>query len=95
MTVFPHPPQFSLFPRLKIKLRGRHFDTIEVFEAESHELVNTLTERDFQDAIKKWQKRWEQCIRTEGDYFEVIVASRPKIVYYMSAPVPEIKYSII
>jgi hypothetical protein len=29
-----------------------------------------LTEYDFQDAFKKWQKRWERCIRTEGDYFE-------------------------
>jgi hypothetical protein len=26
-TVVPHPPYFSLFPRLEIKLEGRHFDT--------------------------------------------------------------------
>jgi hypothetical protein len=31
MTVVPHPPNFSLFPRLKIKkIKGRHFDTIRV-----------------------------------------------------------------
>jgi hypothetical protein len=52
---------------LKIKLKGRHFDTTEV---ESQVVLNTLTEYDFQDAFKKWQKRWEQCIRAEGDYFE-------------------------
>jgi hypothetical protein len=34
MTVFPHPPYFSLFPRLKIKLKGCHFDTTEMIEAE-------------------------------------------------------------
>jgi hypothetical protein len=41
---------------LKIKPRGRHFDTIEVIEAESQVVLNTLTEHDFQDAFKKWQK---------------------------------------
>jgi hypothetical protein len=55
---------------LKIKLKGRHFDTTEAIEAESQVVLNTLTERDIQDAFKKGQKRWEGCIRVEGDYFE-------------------------
>jgi hypothetical protein len=55
---------------LKLKLKGRHFDTIEVIEAESQAVFNTLSEHDFQDALKKWQKRWERCIRAEGDYFK-------------------------
>jgi hypothetical protein len=55
---------------LKIKLKGRHFDTIDVMEAESQALLNTVTEHDFQDAFKKWQKRWERRIRAEGNYFE-------------------------
>jgi hypothetical protein len=41
-----------------------------VIEAESQEVLNTLTEHDFEDAFKKWQKRWEWCIHAEGDYFE-------------------------
>jgi hypothetical protein len=56
MTVIPHPPYFSLFPRLKIKLKGRHFDTTEVVEAESQVVLNIPTEHDFQDAFKNWQK---------------------------------------
>jgi hypothetical protein len=52
-----HPPYFSLFSRLKIKLKGRHFDTIEVLEAESQAVLNTLTEHNFQDTFRKWQKR--------------------------------------
>jgi hypothetical protein len=51
-TVVPHPPYFSLFLRLKIKLKRRHFDTIEVIEAESQAMLDTLTERDLQDAFK-------------------------------------------
>jgi hypothetical protein len=37
---------------LKIKLKGRHFDTIEMIEAESQALLNTPTEHGFQDAFK-------------------------------------------
>jgi hypothetical protein len=37
---------------LKIKLKGSHFDAIEVIEAESQAVLNTLTEHDFQNALK-------------------------------------------
>jgi hypothetical protein len=47
---------------LKIKLKVCHFDTIEVIEAEPQAVLNSLTDPDFQDAFKKWQKRWERCI---------------------------------
>jgi hypothetical protein len=70
MTVVPHSPYFSLFPRLKIKLKGRHFDIAEVMEAELRAVLNTLTQHDFQHAFKTWQEGWEQCIRAESDYFE-------------------------
>jgi hypothetical protein len=48
----PHPPYLSLFFRLKIKLKVRYFDTIEVYETESQAMLNTLTEHNFQDAFK-------------------------------------------
>jgi hypothetical protein len=47
-----------------------HFDTVEVIEADSQAVLNTLTEHDFKDAFKKWQKLWERCICKEGDCFE-------------------------
>jgi hypothetical protein len=62
-------------------LKGRHFDTIEVIEAELQAMLNTLIERNFLDAFKKLQKRWKPCIHAEGDYFEG---------EQMAAPVPEI-----
>jgi hypothetical protein len=52
----PYPLYCSLFFRLKVILKGRHFDTIEVMEAESQALLNVLTGHDFQDAFKQWQK---------------------------------------
>jgi hypothetical protein len=56
-----------LFPRLQIKLKGSHFDTVEVMEAESQAVLNTLIEHDFQHAFKKWRKSWERCIRMKED----------------------------
>jgi hypothetical protein len=57
MTVLPtHPTHLTwptatfLFPQLKIKLKGRHFDTIEVIEEELHVELNILTEH-VQDAF--------------------------------------------
>jgi hypothetical protein len=64
---------------LKIKLKGRHFDTTEVIGAKSQAVLNILTEHDFQDAVKKWQKRWELHIGVEGGYFDVDEASRPEV----------------
>jgi hypothetical protein len=55
MTDIPHPTYFSLFPRLKIKLKGCHFNTIEMIEAESQAVLNTLT------------TCLPGCIRTEED----------------------------
>jgi hypothetical protein len=65
-----HPPYFSLFSRVKITLKGRHFDTIEAIEVESQVLLNTLTDHVSHVAFKKCQKRWERCIRAERDYLE-------------------------
>jgi hypothetical protein len=48
-TVVPIHPT-SLLLRLKIKLKGHHFDTVQLIEAESLAVLNTLTD-DFQDAF--------------------------------------------
>jgi arylamine N-acetyltransferase len=57
-------------PLLKIKLKGRHFDKTEVNDAESRAELNTFTEHDFLNTVKKWQNHWELCIRAERNYFE-------------------------
>jgi hypothetical protein len=43
---------------MKIKLKGCHFDTIAVIEAKLQAVLNILTEHDFHDSFKKWQKHW-------------------------------------
>jgi predicted helicase len=46
-----------MFPRLKKKLKDRHFDTTEIIKAESQALLNLLIEHDFRDAFKKMAER--------------------------------------
>jgi hypothetical protein len=38
--------------------------------AESQAVLNTLSEHDYQDTFKEWQKHWELCMCVEVDYFE-------------------------
>jgi len=84
MTVVPHSPyspylassEFLLFPKLKMKLKGRRFPTLEEIQAESQAVLNILRENDFQECFKNWQRRWDRCQASEGDYFE---GGRPQI----------------
>jgi hypothetical protein len=62
------PCDFSLFPKMKIKLKGRRLDTVEEIQAESQKVLKTLTQKDFQDSFRSWQKRWDRCVRSQGDY---------------------------
>jgi len=78
MTVVPHPPyspdlapcDFNLFPKMKLQMKGRRFDTIEEIQEESQRVLGTITKWDFQGCLQAWQKRWERCIRAKGQYFE-------------------------
>ena len=78
MSVVPHPPysldlapsDFFLFPKLKMKLKGRRFQTLEEIQAESQALLNTLRENDFQECFKNWQLCWDRCQASEGDKVE-------------------------
>ena len=78
MTVVPHPPyspdpapcDFFLFPKLKMKLKGRRFRKVEEIQAQSQAVLNTLRENDFQKCFKNWQRRWDRCQASEGEYFE-------------------------
>jgi hypothetical protein len=46
------PCDFFLFPKMKLRLKGRRFDTIEEIQAESQEVLNTLTLKNFQGCME-------------------------------------------
>jgi hypothetical protein len=78
MVIIPHPPyspdlapcEFALFPKLKLKLKGRCFETVSDIQRESQAVLDSIKENDFHGAFEAWKKRWDCCIRSQGDCFE-------------------------
>jgi hypothetical protein len=74
MIIVPHPPysqdiapcEFALFPKLKMKLKVRHFETMSDIQA----VLDSIKENDFHGAFEAWKERWDHCIRFQGDCFE-------------------------
>jgi predicted acetyltransferase len=78
MAVIPHSTyspdlascDFFVFLKMKPKLKGRRFDTIEEIQAELQRVLDTVTEKDFQEAFQKWRRQWDRCLHGGGNYFE-------------------------
>jgi hypothetical protein len=49
-----------MFSKIKLKLKGRRFGAIEEIQAESQRVLDTVTEKDFQEAFQKWRRQWDQ-----------------------------------
>jgi len=75
MAVTPHQPYFTdlapcdffIFSKTKLKLKGRRFDTSEEIQAESQRLLDTMIEKDFQEAFQKWRRWWDWCLHVERE----------------------------
>ena len=75
---FPLPPYspdsapcyFFLFASMKLRLKGRRFDTTEEIHTQSQEVIDTLTFENFQWCMKSWETRWDHCMHAQGDYFK-------------------------
>jgi hypothetical protein len=78
MAVIPHLPysadlapcDFFLFPKMKLKLKECRFDATEEIQDESPRVLDTLKEKDFQEAFQKRRRRWDRCLHAGGNYFE-------------------------
>jgi hypothetical protein len=55
---------------MKLKLKGRRFDTTEEIQAESQSVLDTLTGKDFQEAFQKWRRLWDRCLIAGGNYLD-------------------------
>jgi hypothetical protein len=60
MAIIPQPPylldlascDFGLFPKLKMKLKGRRFETVSVIQRESQAALDSIKENDFHGAFE-------------------------------------------
>jgi hypothetical protein len=53
---------------MKMKLKGRRFDTFEEIQAESQRVLDTEG-KGLPEAFQKWRKQWDRCLRAGGNYF--------------------------
>jgi histone-lysine N-methyltransferase SETMAR len=63
MVIVPHPPyspdlapcDFVLFPKLKMKLRGRRFGTVSDIQRESQAVLDSIQGNDLHGAFEAWK----------------------------------------
>ena len=66
------PCDFWLFPKLKEKLRGCRYETIEEMKEAVTKVIDTLTQEDFHEAFHKLLERYNKCIAAGEDYLSII-----------------------
>jgi hypothetical protein len=59
-----------VFPKINLRLKGWRFVSIEDIQAESQQVLNTLTPADFNESFQKGQNRWHRCVQDQCDYFK-------------------------
>jgi histone-lysine N-methyltransferase SETMAR len=64
------PSYFFLFPKIKEKLKGRHFDDIGDFRSNTMAAVKAIPQNQFQNSFEGWTRHWHRCIASQGKYFE-------------------------
>ena len=64
------PCDFWSFPKLKEKLRGCRYETIEEMKEAVMKVIDTLTYEDFHGAFQKLLERYNKCIASGGNYLE-------------------------
>ena len=64
------PSDFFLFPRLKKCLKGRHFGTLQNIQKTVTDLLKSIPASEFQHCYEEWEKRFQRCVASQGNYFE-------------------------
>ncbi|KAG5306281.1 SETMR methyltransferase, partial [Acromyrmex insinuator] len=76
VSVLNHPPyssapcNFSLFPKLKLKLKGRFFDNIPTIQSASTQAIEAIPQTELEHAFESLLNCCNKCIEARGEYFE-------------------------
>jgi hypothetical protein len=75
LTQTPYSPDLSpcyfyLFQKLKSKVKGCHFQTLDSIQKAVTNAIKPLTEGDFQSCYEACKIWWAKCVASEGCYFE-------------------------
>ncbi|KAJ8951205.1 hypothetical protein NQ318_010232 [Aromia moschata] len=66
-----------------VTLKGTRFENVEAVKAKATEVLNQLTEADFQHCFQQWKSRMERCRDRQGEYIEgETVATPPSYLFW-------------
>ena len=71
----PLQPRFGslrllVFPKLKSPLKGKRFQTVDEIQENMMGQLMEISTKDFAECFEQWKRHWEECVRSQGDYFE-------------------------
>jgi hypothetical protein len=64
------PYEFYLFRKLKSRVKGYHFQTLNNVQKVVTDVIKTLPEADAYSWYEACKIRWAKCVASEGCYFE-------------------------
>ena len=64
------PSDFFLFPKLKEVIKGTRIQHSKAIKTAVTRELRAIPEESFQECVEAWQRKLEQCIRAQGNYFE-------------------------
>ena len=64
------PCDFFLFPKLKLQMRGRRFESPIAAVTAYRDLLEGLEKDDYIKCFEDWFVRMAKCVHCLGDYFE-------------------------
>ena len=78
VQLLQHPPyspdlaplDFFVFPRVKLQLRGKRFESPEEAVEAFNEILRDIPSTDWSSCFWKWFERMGKCIECGGEYFE-------------------------
>ncbi|KAI6654415.1 Transposase [Oopsacas minuta] len=78
LELLPHPSyspdlapcDFWLFPKLKIYLQVKDFNTLQALGTGMYQYFKSIPEEEYRNVFYKWVERLKLCVSAGGDYFE-------------------------
>jgi histone-lysine N-methyltransferase SETMAR len=64
------PSDLFLFQKFKEILKGRHFNDTDDIRSNTTVALKAIPQNHFQNCVEGWNRRWHQCIASQGEYFE-------------------------
>ena len=64
------PCDFWLFPKLNSPLKRKRFHTVDEIQENMIGQLMAIPTKDFAGCFEQWRRWWENCVRSQGAYFE-------------------------